>query len=124
MIDEITAMRADNLLKLQPQPYPYGPSILPGEASEYFMKRFPKTVKKYNPHTSIVAERLGGKKVNELERLATALYVTFESKSGGDLRSRAQRIHDLKPHVSLDEALEATRTVDQFTEDSREIFAA
>ncbi|MFH1075636.1 MAG: hypothetical protein V1753_02145, partial [Pseudomonadota bacterium] len=118
-----TAMRADNLLKLQPQPYPYGPSILPGEDSKSLMKRFPKTLKKYSHHTALVAEKLGGKKVNELERLATALYVTFENKSSGDVQ-RAQRIHDLKPHVSIDEALEATKTVDQFTEDSRNIIAA
>ena len=124
LADEITAMRADNLLKLQPQPYPYGPSILPGEARESLMKRFPKTLKKYSHHTTLVAEKLGGKKVNELEKLATALYVTFKNESGGDLRSRAQRIHDLKPHVSIEEALEATKTVDQFTKDSRNILAA
>lgn len=121
LTDEITAMRADNLLKLQPQPYPYGPSILPGKASESLIKRFPKTLKKYRPHTTLVAEKLGGKKVNELERLATALYVTFENESSGDVQSRAQRIHALKPHVSLEEAFEATKTVDQFTEDSRNI---
>ena len=124
LADEITAMRADNLLKLQPQPYPYGPSILPGEASESLIKRFPKTLKKYSHHTALVAEKLGGKKVNELEKLATALYVTFENESSGDVQSRAQRIHALKPHVSIEEALEATKTVDEFREDSIKIFAA
>lgn len=124
LADEITAMRADNLLKLQPQPYPYGPSILRSEASESFMKRFPKTLQKYGPHTAFVAEKLGGKKVNELEKLATALYVTSENESDGDLQSRAQRIHDLKPHVSFDEALESTKTVDQFIESSRVTLAA
>jgi uncharacterized protein YwgA len=123
LADEITAMRADNFLKLQPQPYPYGPSILPGEASKSLMKRFPKTLQKFSSHTTFVAEKLGGKKVNELEKLATALYVTSGNKSSGDVQ-RAQRIHDLKPHVSIDEALEATKTVDQFTEDSRNIIAA
>ena len=70
-----------------------------------------------------LSDELTQKKVNELERLATALYVTFENKSSGDVQ-RAQRIHDLKPHVSIDEALEATKTVDQFTKDSRNIIAA
>ncbi len=124
LADEITAMRADNLFRLQPQPYPYGPSILPGKASKSLMKRFPKTLEKYSPHTTLIAEKLGSKKVNELEKLATALYVTFENKSGGDVQSRARRIHALKPHVSLEEAIEETKTVDQFTEDSRRILAA
>ena len=124
LADEITAMRADNLLKLQPQPYPYGPSILPGEASKSFMKRFPKTLGKYSPHMTFVAEKLGGKKVNELEKLATALYVTFENESGADVQSRAQRIHKLKRHVSTDEALEATKTIDRFIQDSKNILSA
>lgn len=129
LADEITAMRADNLLKLQPQPYPYGPypygpSILPGAATESLMKRFPKTLRKYSPHMTFVAKKLGGKKVNELEKLATALYVTFENESGGEVQSRAQRIHKLKSHVPTDEALEATKTVDRFIQASREILAA
>lgn len=124
LTDEITAMRADNLLKLQSQPYPYGPSILPGKASESLMKRFPKTLQKYSSHTTFISKKLGGKKVNELEKLATALYVSSVNKSNGDVQFRAQRIHDLKPHVSIEKALEATKTVDQFTEDSRNILAA
>ena len=124
LADEITAMRADNLLKLQPQPYPYGPSILPGAASESLMKRFPKTLKKYSLHTAFVAEKLGGKKVNELEKLATALYVTFENESGAEVKSRARRIHKLKPHISTDEALKATKIVDQFIEALRDILSA
>ena len=124
LTDEITAMRADNLLKLKPQPYPYGPSILPGEASKLLMKRFPKTLKKYAFHTNLVSEKLGDKKVSELERLATALYVTLENETEGDPHSRAKRIHELKPHVSIDEALEATQAVDEFAEDSRKMLAA
>lgn len=64
LTDKITAMRAemrtDNLLKLQPQPYPYGPSILPGEASKSLMKRFPKTLQKFRSHTTLNASHLVG----------------------------------------------------------------
>ncbi len=124
LTDEITAMRADNLLRLVAQPYPYGPSILPGEASQSLMERFPKTLRKFAPHIGLVAEKLGGKKVSELERLATALYVTLKNETDGDLQSRASRIHDLKPHASIDQALEATQMVDEFAEDSKRILTA
>lgn len=119
--DEIMAMRADNLMRLCPQPYPYGPSILPGEGSEALKDRFPKTVKNYNLQAGFVAEIIGNKKADELERLATALYVTREEKTDADLEYRAQRIHDLKPHITLDEALNAAKTVDQLMRRSKEI---
>jgi uncharacterized protein YwgA len=124
LADEITSMRADKLLRLVAQPYPYGPSILPGEASQSLMKRFPKTLTKFAPHIGLIAEKLGGKKVSELERLATALYATIKNETDGDLQSRAARIHELKPHVAVDEALEATRMVDELREESERVLAA
>jgi len=124
LADEITAMRADNLLKVQPQPYPYRPSILPGKASESLMKRFPKTLKKFRPYIAFVAEKLGGKKVNDLERLATALYVILENESDSNVQSQAQRIHKLKPHIPIEEAIEAVKTVDEFLKESKVILQA
>jgi predicted ATP-dependent serine protease len=55
---------------------------------------------------------LADKKVVDLERLATALYVTKE-KSGQDVEARARRIHELKPHVSVEDAKKAVKTVDE-----------
>lgn len=120
--DEITAMRADNLLRLYPQPYFYGPSILGGEGSKTLKDRFPRTLKDYSRKVDFVVSALGNKKVDELERLATALYVTCEGKTNGDPESRAQRIHDLKPHIALDEALNAVENIDQLIRHSRERF--
>src|SRR5712692_9118533 len=45
--DELTAMRADGLLELRPQP-PYGPSLVPTERASEFARRFPKTLGKYS----------------------------------------------------------------------------
>src|SRR2546425_12633108 len=44
--DELTAMRADGLLALQPQE-PYGPSLMPGPAAPEVEKRHRMTVQKY-----------------------------------------------------------------------------
>ncbi|CAG0962907.1 hypothetical protein METP2_00910 [Methanosarcinales archaeon] len=119
--DELTAMRADALLKLQPQPYPYGPSFSHTIGSKLIKKRYPKTLKKYNPMVRFIADKLGDKGVTELERLATALYVTREINIDNSIESRAQCIHKLKPHVSLDEARDAIRAVDIFIEESGDV---
>jgi uncharacterized protein YwgA len=119
--DELTAMRADALLKLQPQQPPYGPSFIHSSGSKLIKKRYPKTLKKYNPMVKFVANKLGDKGVTELERLATALYVTREIETDNSIESRAQCIHKLKPHVSLDEARDAVSAVDNFIEESRDV---
>lgn len=119
--DELTAMRADALLKLQPQLPPYGPSFSHTIGSKLIKKRYPKTLKKYNPMVRFIADKLGDKGVTELERLATALYVTRKINTDNSIESRAQCIHKLKPHVSLDEARDAIRVVDIFIEESRDV---
>ena len=121
--DDITAMRADTLLKLDPQP-PYGPRIVLGEESEQVKRRFPKTIAQYNAETSFVAERLGPMRVVELERVATALYVTRELGESADCESRARRVRELKPHISLEQACDALRQVDTFIEGARTLHAA
>ncbi|VVB84456.1 Uncharacterised protein [uncultured archaeon] len=112
LCDELTAMRAYVLLRLQLQPDPYGPSFIPGKGSKLLRKLYPKTLKKYDPMVKFVADKFGEKGVAELERLATALYVTREINTDNSVESRAQCIHKLKPHVSLDEARDAVKVVD------------
>ena len=119
--DELTAMRADAILKLEPQPAPYGPSFIHSIGSKLIKKRYPKTLKKYNPMVKFIADKLGGKNVAELERMATALYVTREINTDNRIESRVQCIHKLKPHVSLDEAREAVRLVDTLIKESIDV---
>lgn len=59
-----------------------------------------------------IAEKLGDKRVADLERLGTALYVTRHDLPEGGVRERAQRINQLKPHVTLEEAHEAVVAVE------------
>lgn len=119
--DELTAMQADSVLKLQFQQYPYGPSYIHGGSSKLIKELYPKTLKMYNPKVKFIADKLGGKGVAELERLATALYVTRTINTDSNIESRAQCIHKLKPHISLDEARDAVRVVDNFIEESQHV---
>lgn len=119
--DDITSLRADAVLGLEPKPYPYGPSIMPAEESAQIARRYPTTIARHDPVTTFVARRLGPMGVVDLERVATALYVTREPGTPPDLEARAQRIHQLKPHVTVEQAREAVNRVDLFIEEARHI---
>jgi hypothetical protein len=112
--DALTAMRADGLLDLRPQE-PYGPSLVPTGQGLELKKLYPKTVQMYENQIGFVANSLADKNVSELEKLATALFVTIEH-GGGDLEDRAEEIHNLKPHVSASDALDAVEEVDRIME--------
>jgi len=114
--DELTAMRADGLIEMCAKPYPYGPALLTTDSGKKMMARWPKTLNRHNESIEFVARQLGGLGVTELERLATALYVTKE-KLGMNADVRAQRIHELKPHVSVEEAKVAIEAVDKMSKE-------
>jgi len=107
--DEITSMRADALIRYQTRE-PYGPSLFPTDESKEFLYQYPKTVENHAKEIQFVAEKIGNLGVAELERLATALYVTFNED--GQRVSREDRIIELKPHIKIDEAREAVKSVD------------
>jgi len=110
--DELGALQADELLRAEPHP-PYGPKIVTTERAEYIQGLYPKTLEKYREQIALVADRLGPAGVNTLERLATGLYVTRNAKDDGTVEMRADELHRLKPHVSVEEAREAIRDVDE-----------
>jgi len=102
--DELTALCADGVFELVPQPAPYGPKIAPSQLGEKLEKLYPKTLSEYGRQLSFVAEKLDDKDASELERLATALFVTLEGPAQ-TVQERAQRIREFKPHVNEDSCL-------------------
>ena len=109
LADAVTAMRADSLLEYKSR-RPYGPSLLPTKTGQDFLNRYPKTLGKYAERMRFVAEKIGKMGVAELERQATALYVTLNEKCAGN--SRAILITELKPHIKIDQAEKALESVD------------
>lgn len=118
--DEITDFRAIGLLKLQPMPCPYGPSLKLTPIAKKLTERYPKTSKKFKAQIRFVADALGDKGVAQLERLATALYVTLDAKST-PAPDRASRIRELKPHIDSDMALAAVRELDSLVKASQSL---
>jgi hypothetical protein len=110
--DELSAMRADRLLERQPQPAPYGPRIVVTERGEQLEHRLAKTMKRYGPAIDWIAAQTGPRNVLELERLATALWITRNTdKTDND--ERAEELTRIKPHVNRDAALTAVREIDE-----------
>ena len=114
-------MRADSFLALQVRDPRYGPCYVPGELAVGLLERYPKTVAQFASRVEFVAERLGGKRVADLERTATALYVRREMESAS-VAERADRITRLKPHISPSDATAAVDEVDQIAKDAESLF--
>ncbi len=113
--DELTALRADDLIELTPQPYPYGPSLSVTRVGEKLKERFPRTLRRYQDKISFIAEKLGDKGVADLERLATALYV-IKKHPGENVRVVSDIIQELKPHITPAQARDAAEQVKEMIE--------
>jgi uncharacterized protein YwgA len=109
LAEELTSLRADYLMEFNHRSPGYGPSLVPTEISAKLRSRFPKTIASYKEQIGFIAKKFGSKGVAELEKLATALWVTRELGGNEDDDERAERIHALKPHVSIADALEAVQ---------------
>ncbi len=108
--DELSEMRSNSFLILQPQ-YPYGSSFSFGSLADDLKKQFPKTIAKYEPALTYVAENISRNKVYELEKIATALYVVKEERIDKK-RACAKRMNEIKPHISVEDAKVACERVD------------
>lgn len=118
--DDLTAMRANHFLKIKSRD-PYGPSFLKGDLGNAVTDRFPDTLARFKPHIEFIAKDLGHKGVVELERLATALFVTPEEPAyQASVDERARRVMKLKPHIPLNTAIGAVEAVDDMRKRARD----
>jgi len=111
--DELNIMQSDMILKSISQ-LPYGSSLHPGDTSNQIKESYPILISQYEKDIDFVVQKLSRKNVSELEKLATALYVTTSKKTDGSVEQRAESINKVKPHVSIEAAKEAVITVDGF----------
>ncbi len=116
--DELSVMKAYELLDMEVT-YPYGPKIVATDMGNALQERFPKTSAQYAKQVAFIAEKLGDKGVVDLERLATAYYVTME-KPDSSIEERATAIVELKPHILPESARQAVLDVDAFIAQVRE----
>lgn len=122
--DMLTAMRANNLLRLQFQGDSYGPSLLPTESLKSLKANVEDQLAEYRERVQFVADEFDTKGVKELEKLSTAYYVSAKCGPERPRSERAKKLHELKPHVSLSEAEDAIRKVDSLIEKGRAVASA
>lgn len=122
--DELTAMRADGMLRIEPRSPPYGPSLKPTERANKLRAEQRALLDPFTDRLAFITKLVGTKSVIELERLATAFFVTREQPQGESVDSRAARLHELKPHVSLEQAKRALKAIDETIENARPLLAA
>ena len=113
--DELVALRADGLLRLETKAR-YSPRIAITDHCANFQQYYPRTLSRHEPAINFISEQIGRKGVAELERLATALYVTRRSDPQSSIESRATEMVDLKPHIPKPKARDAVAAVDRLIE--------
>ncbi|MBZ5721000.1 MAG: hypothetical protein LAO03_11520 [Acidobacteriia bacterium] len=118
--DELLSMQADQLLELAVRQPGYGPTYVPTSFGVTFQERFPSTTSRYSEQVQFVADEMGNRGVVELEKLATAFFIV-DREGIKHFERRAQRLVDLKPHVSMAEARWATEIVDELIAKSRQV---
>lgn len=118
--DELTSLRADGLVQLVPR-WPYGPTIMSTDLADRVQDTYGNTLNRYKDRIAFVADKLGSKGVSDLERLATALYLTQQQAVGESQDERANKLSNLKPHISADQAIAAIQEVDQIIAEAQDI---
>jgi hypothetical protein len=122
--DELTGMRADEFLDLEIKDPSYGPSLALGRNAALLRRLFDKTLEQQHLKIDFIASKFGDENVLELERLATALYVTRTFREGRSAKDRACELTSLKPHISHKDAIRALKTVDQWSAEAEKQFPA
>lgn len=105
----LTYMQSEEFISWQAQ-WPYGPSLAKGDMGDSLIEQFGQKTTEYDAKIAFVADWLGNKNVAELERFATALYVTTEEHLKGN--QRVSRIMQLKPHIDASQSQAAVKELD------------
>jgi hypothetical protein len=114
--DELASMRAEGLMEPYAPSLRYGPKLQITPRGEALEDRFVKTMERYGDSLDWVAATLGTRGVMELERLATAMWVTRKNPDGS-VRARAEALVNVKPHISLPAAIESVEEIDRLLAD-------
>ena len=106
---ELTAMRANNLLALEPA-FEYGPRFKATDVGAALLSFCTDEVKPYERSVEFVSSWLGPMGVVELERAATALFVIRTDENESDAQ-QVELITTYKPHISRELAQSAIQDV-------------
>lgn len=107
--EQLQGMQADDIVKVKP--HQYGATYAVSERFALIQRQFPKTIAKHEHAIDFVVRELARRGVEELEPLATALYLTRE-RAGAAVEERARELNRIKPHVDMPTATQSVRQID------------
>ncbi len=113
--DELSSLRAYGLLNVRPRPFPYGPSLETTEASRRLRKALSRTLETHIPKIDKLCRAFRDRTAGDLEKLATVLYVR-RTEGEKDEERIAKRVHELKPHIPIDDARSAVEEFNALVE--------
>lgn len=114
--DELSCMYDDGLIEsFVPDPR-YGPQLLVTEEGQALERELKRMTERYGESLDWVSGALGGRGVMDLERLATAMWLT--RRKSGSVRERAESLVRIKPHISLDDAITSVEEIDSLITES------
>lgn len=118
--DQLTAMRADLLLDRELLSPEYGPSLKVTENGKKWCQLHKGTPKAVAQAVRFVAERFRDRRVVELERLGTALYVIRKHPGETDPARLSRLVIELKSHIDAADARQAVEEVLRWQQEAEE----
>lgn len=109
---ELTEMQADGLLELETKTPLYGSSLIVTNWGKSIQKSYKDTLANYKEELDFIVNKLGDKNVIELEKLATALYITIKNSDESD-NNKAKLISTIKPHIPISDAKNAVKDLNK-----------
>jgi hypothetical protein len=119
--EDLTALRAHYLIEFDFRSLGYGAGLEPTQTSAELRARHPATLGRYARQIDFVARTFGPMDLAHLVRLATAFYVTRELGEAADDVRRANRLKELKPFLSTDDALNVLHEFDRIAADAKSL---
>jgi hypothetical protein len=116
--DELAAMRANGIIEFTFPQRGYGPSICVTKFGERVYDTNQDNIKNYCRVNEFVAKWLATSDVRNLERLATAYYVTKKNPRD-PIIERARKINSLKLHIDVFAAEEAIKIIENKREQAK-----
>ena len=95
---------------VQQSMYPYGPQMHVTEKGKKFLGA--NAPMEFQSQIDFVSETFKDERVQGLERLATALFLLRKFPEASS-RDRAGKLHEIKPHIPLEDALDATSRMEE-----------
>lgn len=118
--DSLGEMRGNLLIEVTNR-FPYGPSYNSTASGKALIERYPNTASEYRKQIEYNARNLSNLGVAELERLATALYISEREHASNE--ERAKMINEIKPHIPVEMAEAAIHEVERFAHEYQHMSA-